>query len=278
MPANKAAGRGRFFAGQRPVIIGHRGAGGVAPENTLVSFQQAILDGADILELDVYLTKDNHVVVIHDANVDRTTNGTGKVTDFTLAQLQELDAGYRFQGADCDFPFRGKGHKIPTLREILDAFPKTPFSIELKMPNKALVFELVKVLYHTRRLADGSILCASFLHRAVSHVRKLAPHLATNFSQREVTAMMARVRLLPVIRGKKKNFSYVFQVKRNVGRFKFVTPKTVRAIQRLGFEVQIWTVNDEGEMHHYLAMGVDGIITDFPGRLRKVLDERQGKR
>src|ERR1700723_958063 len=112
MAAVNSDGRGRFFTGRRPCIIGHRGAAGVAPENTLVLFRQAIQDGADILELDVYLTSDEQVVVIHDAAVDRTTDGVGKISGFTLEQLRSLDAGYRFQ-AGGSYPFRGKGIKIP---------------------------------------------------------------------------------------------------------------------------------------------------------------------
>jgi len=275
MPKGNAAKRPRFFAASRPVIIGHRGAAGVAPENTMVSFKQAVLDGADILELDVHLTKDKHVVVIHDATVDRTTNGAGKVVDFTLAELQELDAGHHFQDADGNYPFRGKGLKVPTLEEVLEVCAAMPFSIELKVANKVLVAELVKVLFRTKRLLDGSVLCASFLHRALTNVRKLAPHLATSFSKPEIATMVARVKLLPVLGKRKRSISYVFQIKRNVGKGKFLTQKTVKLIRRLGYEVQVWTVNDEKEMRQYIAMGVDGIITDFPGRLRKVMDEQK---
>ncbi|MEA2625619.1 MAG: glycerophosphoryl diester phosphodiesterase, partial [Candidatus Binatota bacterium] len=122
---------GDYFAGPRPRIFGHRGAAGVAPENTLASFQRALDDGAEILELDVHATRDGEVVVIHDPTVDRTTDGHGAVRDLTLADLGRLDAGHAFL-RDGGFPFRGSGIRVPTLAEVIDEFPTVPLNVEIK--------------------------------------------------------------------------------------------------------------------------------------------------
>src|SRR5689334_9975223 len=109
----------KFFSGSKPRVIGHRGAAGVAPENTVAAFEWAVADRADIVELDVHASRDGQIVVIHDETVDRTTDGVGAVKDLSLAELKRLDAGYRFKSAADDYPFRGRGVTIPTLAELL---------------------------------------------------------------------------------------------------------------------------------------------------------------
>jgi hypothetical protein len=109
-----------------PLLIGHRGAAGLVPENTMASFRDAVDRWAvDMIELDVRASADGHCVVIHDATVDRTTDGTGSVADLTLAELRELDAGYRFQDENrASIPFRGQGLGIPTIEEVLEELPR----------------------------------------------------------------------------------------------------------------------------------------------------------
>ncbi|MGH7818144.1 MAG: glycerophosphodiester phosphodiesterase family protein, partial [Candidatus Binatia bacterium] len=137
-----------YFSRPRPRLFGHRGAAGVAPENTMVSFRRALADGAEYLELDVHATRDGVVVVIHDATVDRTTDGRGAVRDLTFGELRGLDAGFRFANAE-EHPFRGQGVRVPALRELLEELPETALNVEIKQahpPIERLVVELLEEL------------------------------------------------------------------------------------------------------------------------------------
>src|SRR5438128_68162 len=118
----------------RPLLFAHRGASAHAPENTLAAFELGSRTGADVLELDVHLTRDQRVVVIHDATVDRTTDGKGAVAELDYAALARLDAGARFRPGS-GFPFRGKRLGLPLLEEVLAAFPRAAFNIEIKAPG-----------------------------------------------------------------------------------------------------------------------------------------------
>jgi len=124
---------GRAFLAGAPHLVAHRGGSGLAPENTLEAFRSAVDDwGADILEMDVRLSADGHVVVIHDETVDRTTNGSGAVGALTLEELRALDAGWRFTDPSGATSFRGRGARLPTFDEVLDAFPAVRINVEAK--------------------------------------------------------------------------------------------------------------------------------------------------
>jgi hypothetical protein len=115
------------------LVVAHRGASAHAPENTLDAFRQAVEMGADAIELDVHVTRDGELAVIHDETLERTTDLEGRVSDLTMKQIRRADAGYRFAAADGSFPFRAKGLKVPTLREVLGWLPAgTGLVVEIK--------------------------------------------------------------------------------------------------------------------------------------------------
>lgn len=291
-----------YFSGRRPRILGHRGAAGVCPENTLVSFRQAKADGADVLEMDVHLTKDKHVVVCHDPMVDRTTNGKGRIAQMTLAELKQLDAGYNFvakqpgagtkamppsagaadagakakppsaAAADAGFSFRGKGVTIPTFEEVLGEFPDTPINVEIKANNSELIEAFFALLRKYGRLDEVSVLVAANVHSLVVDIRRHNAK-ASSFSRREVAKFMLLSRF-GLVRLFRPRGGKAFQVPVNRGRLKIVTPSFVRNAHKLGLEVHVWTINDEREMRRLLDMGVDGIFTDHPALMRRLLDER----
>ena len=121
-----------YFELPSPIVIGHRGAAGERPENTLAAFAHGLETGAEILESDLHLTRDGVVVMAHDETVDRTTEGSGPLREFSFAELSKLDAGYRFSAdGGRTFPFRGQGLRIPTLEEGLKVFPGARFNLEL---------------------------------------------------------------------------------------------------------------------------------------------------
>jgi glycerophosphoryl diester phosphodiesterase len=121
-----------YFDVAHPLVIGHRGAAGVAPENTLLSFERALADGAQILESDIHLSRDGIPILLHDPDVERTTEGRGEAASLELAALKRLDAGHRFEDEHGGHPYRGRGLRIPTLEEAFDAFPAARFNLEIK--------------------------------------------------------------------------------------------------------------------------------------------------
>lgn len=264
-----------FFSGRRPRVIGHRGACAVAPENTLLSFARAEEDGADILEMDVRLTKDGHVVVCHDETVNRTTDGTGRVADMTLAEIRQLDAGFHFrEGASGKYTYRGAGLDVPTFDEVLEAFPQMPINVELKADDPRLIEAFFAVLEKHGRGDDVSVLVAGEKHALVKKIRQHGVGIVTGFSRREVLLTLA-LRYVGLSGWYLRRCGNAIQLPASQGRVDLVTPALVRACHKAGVEVHAWTINDEYEMVRLIDMGVDGLFTDAPGVMRKLVDTRQ---
>lgn len=254
-----------------PLLVAHRGGAGLAPENTLPAFLSAHDDwAADMIELDVRLTSDGHVVVIHDAKVDRTTNGTGPVATKTLAELQALDAGYRFTpDGGSTFPFRGRGVRISTLEEVLTALPEMRFTVEIKAPEaQRPFFELAKRLGAVQRIVAAS------LHNLERTFFGEWPG-AISASMEQVRSFYLLHRLWLSRRWKPP--IDVLQVPERAGRLLICSPRFVREAHVHGVAVQVWTVNDEADMERLFEAGVDGIQSDYPDRLSRVMSRRFGR-
>lgn len=252
------------------MLVAHRGGARLAPENTLEAFRGAVeLWGADMLEMDVRLTRDGQVVVIHDATVDRTTEGTGRVGDLTLDEIRSLDAGYRFTDLGGAPSFRGRGCVVPTLDEVLTAFPAMRLNIEAK--EGAVARSLVQVV--ARHAAEQRVLVAAEHEAARRDARGYAGPWGA--SARQLRVFWA-LHWLPG-GSPWAPTADIFQVPETHGRLRVVTPRFVRAAHRLSIPVQVWTVNREEDMHRLLDLGVDGIQTDRPDLLAAVLAERVGR-
>src|SRR5271157_3096463 len=178
-----------YFELPRPIVIGHRGAAGKRPENTLAAFARGLEAGAAILESDLHLTCDGVVVMAHDETVDRTTDGAGRLRGFSFAELSKLDAGYRFSpDGGRSFPFRGQGLRIPTLEEGFKAFPGVRFNLELKVDEPALVERTVALVKREGRAAitlltaEGDALMA----RLRAHLRATAVPVAVGAAAGDV--------------------------------------------------------------------------------------------
>ncbi len=256
-----------------PLLVGHRGAAGLAPENTMPSFREAAERWAvDMIELDVRTSADGHCVVIHDATVDRTTDGTGPVANYPLEELRGLDAGYRFEGPDGDFPFRGRGITIPTLDEVLEAFPAMRFTVEIKIGT---VQEALRSTIH-RHDASARVVVGGMDHRDRSLFSDYDGALSAASRDVRVFYLLHRLRLAGVW----PSLADVFQVPERdpwdappgEGR-QVVTPRFVRDARRRGIPVHVWTVNESADMTRLLDWGVDGLITDRPDRAARVLAE-----
>lgn len=261
-----------FFSGAKPRVIGHRGAAGEAPENTLPSFQRALADGAALVELDVYGTRDGAVVIIHDETVDRTTDGHGRVAELSLIEIKRLDAGYRFtKDGGRTYPYRGQRIEIPTLAELFSSLPQIRAIIEIKQSNPPMVKRVIDVIRAAGKESD--VLLATeedpIMVDIRAEVRESNLPIATGFCYGEVAAFIAWLE-----RGCAESYHPPGQAMQLPCEYQgrtLVNRQTLAAAHALGVEMFVWTINDPAEMDRLLGLGVDGIITDYPSPLRALL-------
>jgi len=235
-----------------PLKIGHRGAAGYCPENTISSFKKAVELGVDYLELDIQMTKDRKLVVIHDPTVNRTTNGKGKVKDFTLQEIQRLDAGSWFH---CNFA----GEKIPSLSEVFDEFAgKIGILIELKKPSLyPLMEEKLAEELEKRELTSGDkqIIVQSFDRVALKRFHELVPAIPIGILVKNTGVKIISNKNL-------KSFSsFVSYVNPKIT---MVNKRMIKRIHHHGFKTIIWTVNKKNDLRTLKNFHVEGIISDFP--------------
>lgn len=261
----------------RPVsVIAHGGAQGHAPPNTMAAFDRALGLGADTLEMDLQPTADGEIVTIHDGTVDRTTDGSGPVAELTVAELQELDAGATWQDADGATPFAGEGIRHASFREVLERFPETPLVVELKTDGGEAVIQPTIDLLTEYERDDGTVIVASFDEAFLGPVRDQLPDVPTNMPESETYGFY--VRQLVGLHPWWQPPGAVFQVPEEFDGRRVVTPRFTRAAERLGVQVQVWTVNDPAQMHRLLDAGAHGIMTDHPERVVEVIEEREAER
>ena len=258
--------------GAWPVNLAHRGASALAPENTIEAFRLAVEAGAGGLELDVHMTRDGHTVVIHDATVDRTTNGSGAVSEMTLEELRRLDAGHNFSpDGGPTRPYRGRGVRVPTLGEVLEVFPVVAVNIEIKASTPGIEETVLGVLREANAL--GRVLVVSTSYDVVKRFRKVSGgHAFTGASRWEIGVFYfsSRFRLERLVRP-----AYdALQVPLRHRGIQVVTPRFVRAAHARGVRVDAWTINKADEMRRLLEIGVDVIMTDRPDTLAEVLENR----
>jgi glycerophosphoryl diester phosphodiesterase len=256
------------FAGPIPRVFGHRGAAGLAPENTLPSFALGLALGADVLELDVHASRDGVIVVAHDPTLERTTNGTGEVREHAWSVLQQLDAGYQFTRDGNDYPYRDQGVRLPTLEAVLRQFPNTQCNIEVKQQEPPIVEEVVRII--NRLNATSRVMLAAEHDTIMQEIRRHAGAIPTSFSAAEVADFIGR--LTGSNLGDYRPAGRALQIPPSFGDIELVTAESVAAAHRCGLEVHVWTINDRNEMERLLGLGVDGIMSDLPGLARSVVD------
>jgi glycerophosphoryl diester phosphodiesterase len=234
-----------------PAVFAHRGASAYAPENTLAAFQLAIEQGADGIELDVNLTADGHVVVIHDSIVDNTTNGSGEVRDMELKILKSFDAGSWFAP-------KFKGEKVPTLDEVLKLVGEDVFTnIELK--QKYFISPLDQLPGKVAALVEkhnlkNKIIFSSFNPWALIKIHRLLPSVPVGlliFSG--VLGSLARLIVSGFVRYQSLHL-----------HFSAVTPVLLQSARAKGYHVFAYTVNQPEDIRRLFALSIDGIITDDP--------------
>jgi glycerophosphoryl diester phosphodiesterase len=255
-----------------PVSFAHRGASARAPENTLEAFRLAVEAGAGGLELDVHVTRDGEVVVIHDPTVDRTTDGSGAVSAMTLEEMRRLDAGYDFSpDGGRTFPYRGRGLTVPTLAEVYAEFPDARVNADIKEAPGA---EEAVLRVMRGAGAEGRTLIASTDHPVIRGFRRVSEgRVATAASRREIAAFyfLSRLRLEALVRPQYA----ALQVPVEHHGITIVTPRFVAAAHSRGVRVDVWTINEVAEMRRLLDLGVDMLMTDRPEALEDLLAKRR---
>jgi len=222
----------------------------------------------------VHATADGHVVVLHDATLDRTTNGTGTVRSITLADLRRLDAGFRFSGPGGGHPYRGQGIRVPTLTELLAAHPDVALNIEVKQDDPPIVAAVLADL--DRHAARARTLLAAEHHHIMERIRAEAPDMLTSASTADVADFVLRLRDGRL--GDYRPVAVALQVPPEYGGTAIVMAESIAAAHRFGLEVHVWTINEEVQMEHLLDLGVDALMTDFPARGAAVFGRRGSRR
>lgn len=232
----------------------------------------AVEAGAGGLELDVHLSRDGHVVVIHDETVERTTNGTGSVAGMTLAELRGFDAGHKFSpDGGRTRPYGGRGLRVPTLAEVLQEFPGVAVNIDMKAGRPGIEAAVLQVLREAG--AEGRALVVSSKHGAVRRFRKISGGRVSTGASRFETGVFYALSRLHLERLLRPAYDALQVPLRHRG-IPLVTRRFVEAAHARGVRVDAWTINQAGEMRRLLDLGADVIMTDSPETLAGVLRER----
>jgi glycerophosphoryl diester phosphodiesterase len=247
----------------------------------MLAFRGAVEMGCRYLETDLHATRDGALVLIHDDTLERTTDGSGPVWEHTLADLQRFDAGYHFSpDGGRTYPYRGQGVTVPTLEEVVEAFPEVRLNVEIKQarlsgrqeqpPAVAAVVDFIE-----KRGLHDRLLVASFRDRVVREFRSASGGaVATSAAQGEARRfwLASRLRLERLLR-----VPYdALQVPVRYGSRTVVDRRLVEAAHRRGLQVHVWTVDEPEDMRWLLGLGVDGLMSDRPDLLLEVVGSQEG--
>jgi glycerophosphoryl diester phosphodiesterase len=253
----------------RPEVIAHRGGNGQWPGETMRAFREASKLKVDSLEMDVYLSADNELMLMHDPEVQSTTAGRGKVNELRSDYLQTLNAGHKWSPDGECRPFAGKSVlspefadlRVPKLKEVFDEFPNARMVIEMKKADRSPAAALSEMI--SKRGMTERVLVASFVGDFMAEFRRLSPNVATSYS-------LSAGDLGRLVAGRKFSDDLADPSAIQLP-YQLVTDTVVRSARRRGIKVHAWTVNDLEKMYLMWDRGADGIITDYPGPMLSLL-------
>lgn len=259
----------------KPLVIAHRGGLSHAPENTLEAFRQASEIGADILEYDVFITADGELVVIHDDTVDRTTDGSGRVNDLTLEEIQALDAGYHYENDQGEHSFRDSGVYIPSVEEVFREFGSKRQLIELKSTNDPEKYEeMIQEMWRLIKEYDmhDTVLIASFDHDINLRFKEVSDgSVAIGAGEQETRRFVTLHKAF--LNAVYQPEADAFQLPTEQEGFNLADWKLIRGAENRGMAVYYWTINDEKTMQELIDLGAHGIMTDNPELLIEIRDQ-----
>ncbi|TCS82555.1 glycerophosphodiester phosphodiesterase [Tepidibacillus fermentans] len=245
---------------RRIQVIAHRGASAISPENTMIAFQRAIHIGADAIETDVQMTKDGHLVLIHDERVNRTTNGSGFVKDYTLNELRKLDAGSWFSSVY-------QNEKIPMIDEFFTLIKSTDIWVNVEIKNGYFMYPgIEEKLIGKIKEYDllSRVVVSSFNHYSLLKIHQIAPYIKT--------AILYMTNLF-----EPWNYARMIGASSLHPYKKSLSKEIVDYAHQMGFTVYPFTVDDKEEMKNLIQMGVEGIMTNVPDRLILFIRELGGE-
>ena len=262
----------RYYDGApRTLGIAHQGGDGVWPGDTMLAFENAVHIGADVLEMDAHITKDGQIVLMHDEEVDRTTDGAGLIEDLTLDELKQLDAAYDWSIDDeKTYPYRGQGIQVPTLDEVFEKFPQMRYVIEIKLTKNPIEKPLCDLI--RQHNMQDKVIIGSFHDEAMRSFRATCPEVATSAASDEVRnyVLLGKVFLWGFYAPHFQTIQPPWNPDDSLG-IQIMTERFVRESHAKNIRVEPWTVNDPALMKQYIEWGVDGIITDRPDLLVEAL-------
>lgn len=241
---------------KKPLVIAHRGASGHRPENTLSAFQLALEWESDGIELDVHMSKDGHLIVCHDETVNRTTNGTGLIKDLTLKEIKELDAGGWFHS---DF----SNERIPTLEEVLKVIRNKDLLLNIELKSGPILYEGIEKEVIRQLKAFGlqeQAILSSFNHYSLLEIKRIDKNM-------KAAILYMEAMVDPWV------YAEYIGVEGLHPYFPGVIPPVVADCLRNGLMINPFTVNDEQHLKQLFAMGVTGVITNYPDRAKKMIRE-----
>ncbi len=255
------------FSAEHPIAFAHRGGRLRWPENTLLAFRNSAELGYKYFETDLHLSADGVLMVFHDDTLDRTTDGSGPINDYTAAELKRFDAAFRF-GSSRGWPYRDQGITVPTLEELVTALPEASFTLELKQPG----LEAPLVEFIDKHNLRDRVMVGGYEDAWLKEVRRHSGGRVPTSSPRHETLLFwlfSRVGIGFPIKAD------ALQVPVTHNKLTVVDRRFVRAAHQAGKQVHVWTINKAPEMHRLLDLGVDGLMSDVPDVLLEVMADRR---
>ena len=259
-----------------PYLLAHQGGEHLAPSNTMAAFAVAESIGVDFLDIDVHMSKDGHLVGIHDHTVDRTTNGHGRVDTYTLAELQTLDAGYHFQDLQGNYSYRGKGVSIPALEEVFNTYgAKYHLHFEIKdaypKDGPSLIEEKLWTLIQKYAM-EKRVIVGAFQQKIIERFQQLsAGQVAVGAGTAEVAQFVVAHKLC--IPGLYHQRSDVLEIPLRSYGINLKDRSLIERAHQLDMQVYYWTIDDQPTMQELIELGADGIFTNRPDLLKEVMSE-----
>jgi glycerophosphoryl diester phosphodiesterase len=256
-----------------PLVIAHRGGGQLWPENTMLAYQSAIDMGVDGLEIDIRMTKDQMLVTHHNESIDQTSNGQGKIRDYTYEELKEYNFGYQFEDLYGNHPYRNMYIPLPTLEEVLQKFEHKILILELKDSESwgmRAAEKLAELLKHYS--PNSHMVVASFKGEVMDHFARITDHkVLLSAPEKEAAKFILSSKTIGAKLYQPK--VQLLHLPTSFQGLNLATPEIIKDAHQQDIAIHFWTINKPEEMEQLIRNGADGLVTDRPDLLLEILAE-----